>query len=53
MLDMPVMGEVQNEPNLTNTDCVGQNELCKVESFNNLKTLKQGSMPSQIDDMFR
>ena len=24
MLDMPIMGEVQNEPTLTNIDCVGQ-----------------------------
>lgn len=26
---------------LVNTDCVGQDELCKVESSNNFKTLKQ------------
>lgn len=30
ILDMPVMSEVQM--NLTNTDCVGQNDLCKNES---------------------
>ncbi len=30
ILDMPTEGEVQM--NLTNTDCVGQNELCKNES---------------------
>lgn len=30
MLDMPAVGEVQM--NLTNSDCVGQNDLCKNES---------------------
>lgn len=39
ILDMPTEGEVQM--NLTNTDCVRQDELCKVESSNNFKTLKQ------------
>lgn len=32
MLDMPTEGEVQNEPTLTNIDCVGHNDLCKNES---------------------
>lgn len=35
MLDMPVIGEVQDEPTLINTDCVGQNDLCKNESHDN------------------
>lgn len=35
ILDMPVMGEVPSEPNLTNIDCVGHNELCKSESHDN------------------
>lgn len=39
ILDMPTEGEVQM--NLTNIDCVRQDELCKVESSNNFKTLKQ------------
>lgn len=26
---MPVMGDVKNEPTLTNTDCVGYDFLCK------------------------
>lgn len=30
ILDMPTVGEVQM--NLTNIDCVGQNDLCKNES---------------------
>lgn len=32
ILDMPIMGEVSSEPTLTNTDCMGQNDLCKNES---------------------
>lgn len=32
ILDMPTEGEVQNEPTLTNIDCVGHNGLCKDES---------------------
>ena len=32
ILDMPVMSEVQSEPTLTNTECVGQNDLCKNEA---------------------
>ena len=35
ILDMLVMGEVPSEPNLTNIDCVGHNELCKSESHDN------------------
>jgi len=31
--------------------CIGLNEPYKVESYNNSKTLKQGSIPSQIDDI--
>lgn len=29
ILDMPVMGEVQNEPTMANINCAGQDELCK------------------------
>ena len=32
ILNMPVMGEVQNKPTLPNIDCMGQNDLCKNES---------------------
>lgn len=35
ILDMPTEGEVLSEPILTNTDCVGQDELCKNESHDN------------------
>ena len=34
MPDMPVTGEVQM--NLANTNCVGQDELCKNESHDNI-----------------
>jgi len=43
MLDMPVMDEVQNEPTLTNTDCVDQNEPCKVVSSPNGEQSKRGN----------
>lgn len=33
ILDMPTECEVQSEPILANTDCVGQNDLCKDESY--------------------
>ena len=33
MLDMPTEGEVLSEPTLTNIDCVGHNDLCKVGSY--------------------
>lgn len=32
ILDMHTEGEVQSEPILANTDCVGYNDLCKNES---------------------
>jgi len=60
MLDMPVMCEVQSgltdevvskHPIKEFPICVGQNELCKVESFNNSKTLKQGSISYKIDNI--
>lgn len=41
MLNIPIMGEVSSEPNLTNTDCVGYADLCKVESPKNSETPKQ------------
>lgn len=43
--------EVQSEPILTNTDCVGQNKLCKVESPKNLETPKQDTISSKTDDI--
>lgn len=49
ILDMPTECEVQM--NLTNTDCVGQNELCKVESPKNLETPKQDTISSKTDDI--
>ena len=33
IVDMPTEGEVVSEPTLTNIDCVGHNELCKVGSY--------------------
>lgn len=33
ILDMPTEGECSSEPTLTNIDCVGHNELCKVGSY--------------------
>ena len=35
ILDMPTIGEVQNEPTLANIECMGQDELCKNESHDN------------------
>lgn len=40
ILDMPTEGEVQMNLALVNIDCVGQDELCKVEFSNNFKTPK-------------
>ncbi len=51
ILDMPTEGEVQMNLPLVNTDCVGQNEVCKVESSNNFKTLKQDAISSKTDDI--
>ena len=41
ILDMPPEGEVQMNLPLVNTDCVGQDELCKVESPKNSENPKQ------------
>ena len=51
ILDMPVMGEVLAESILTNIDCVGQDELCKVEFPKNSETPKQDTISSKTDDI--
>ena len=37
--------------NLTNTDCVEQDDLCRVESRNNFVTPKQDTISSKTDDI--